>query len=405
MGSFILRTGRPRKDGRVTITFSGYVNNKRVYQGTGISVKPEDWDDARQQVRRTDVLYATLNARLREIESTFEQEKVTRVVSSDPFDIDVLRKTLSRRKPVDAPISTKDLGFWESYEQFMDAKGADRGDRTVAKYKTLKGLLKEIEAKHGPISFPSIDHDFYDRFKMHMVKKRKHTNNTVGKYISTFKTFLSWAEDRGLPVNPSFRKFKVDEEDVEVVALTWDELQLITDVDLSLQPRLDRVRDLFLFACYTGARFSDVQSLNKDDVRDGVWHLRMQKTKSETRIHLTWKAMAILQKYQAQKEWLPQISSQKMNTYLKEIGKLVELNEPVRIVRYQGAKRIEDRGPKWEYLTSHVARRTFVTLSLEKGMRPEVVMSITGHRSFKTMKKYIALNENGRKEDMDKVWG
>jgi integrase len=131
----------------------------------------------------------------------------------------------------------------------------------------------------------------------------------------------------------------------------------------------------------------------------------MQKTKSETRIHLISKAMAILQKYQAQNEWLPQISSQKMNTYLKEIGKLVELNEPVRIVRYQGAKRIEDRGPKWEYLTSHVARRTFVTLSLEKGMRPEVVMSITGHRSFKTMKKYIALNENGRKEDMDKVWG
>jgi integrase len=89
----------------------------------------------------------------------------------------------------------------------------------------------------------------------------------------------------------------------------------------------------------------------------------------------------------------------------KELGQLAEINEPVRIVRYQGAKRVEDRGPKWQFLSSHVARRTFVTISLERGMRPEVVMSITGHRSFKTMKKYIALTEQTRSEAMENVWG
>lgn len=92
----------------------------------------------------------------------------------------------------------------------------------------------------------------------------------------------------------------------------------------------------------------------------------MDKTRSETRIHLIPQAVAL--------------------------------------VRYQDAKRVEDRGPKWQLLSSHVARRTFVTISLERGMRPKVVMSITGHRSFKTMKKYIALTEQSRREALNAVW-
>ena len=94
-----------------------------------------------------------------------------------------------------------------------------------------------------------------------------------------------------------------------------------------------------------------------------------------------------------------------MNDYLKELGQLAEITEPVRIVRYQGAKRVEDRGPKWQFLSSLVARKTFVTISLERGMRPEVVMSVTGHSSFKTMKKYIALTDQARREEITKVWG
>ncbi|MBK7186918.1 MAG: hypothetical protein IPH85_13560 [Ignavibacteria bacterium] len=95
----------------------------------------------------------------------------------------------------------------------------------------------------------------------------KLTNNTIGKYVSTFKTFLSWTEERGAPVHSAFRKFKVDEEEVEVVALTWDEVQLLANVDLTENPRLDRVRDLFLLECYTGARFGDIQGLQRHPSR------------------------------------------------------------------------------------------------------------------------------------------
>lgn len=403
MSSFVLRKSRPRLDGRVSVTFSAYVNSKRIYHGTGISVRPEDWDEVKGQVRRTDVRYAKLNVQLAEFKARFEREYAD-LPSDAPPVLDNLRKKLSRRKLEKESHVPKEKTFWEQYRSFMNTKANDRTKRTMAKYVTLQKILEAFEKKYGMLTFEGINHTFGDNLSTYLTRVRKLTNNSKGKYVSTLKTFLSWAEDRGAPLSKDYRKFKVDEEDVDVIALTQDELERVKSVDLSTHPRLDRVRDLFLFACYTGARFGDVQNLNLDDVRRGTWHLRMGKTKSPTLIPIVRQAEAILDKYRHDGR-LPSISSQRMNDYLKELGRMAELNEPVCIVRYLGAKRNEIRGPKWEHLTSHVARRTFVTLSLEAGMRPDVIMSITGHRSFKTMKKYIAITEQSKKDAMENVWG
>ncbi len=162
--------------------------------------------------------------------------------------------------------------------------------------------------------------------------------------------------DRGAPVHPAYRKFKVDEEDVEVLALEWDELMLLESVDLTANPRLDRVRDLFLLECYTGARFGDIQAMHYDDIRDGVWCLRQQKTKTEVRIHISTRAEAIINKYRSVGSPLPSISSQNLNKYVKELGKTAGLDSPFRQVRRSGKTSTEKRGPKWQFLSSHVAR-------------------------------------------------
>ncbi len=403
MGKFNLRKGRPRKDGKVNVMFSGHVGGHRVFAGTGLSVKPADWDEDRQQVRRSDPNYAHINAKLSELLARFDREVLT-IKTVDLPSIERLRRSFSRKGSIEATIPAPDeITFWSGYDAFLKAKAIDRGERTIAKYKTLKKILRQFEGGFGKLSFAVLTHEFYDAFKKFLIKKRNLTNNTIGKYMSTLKTYLSWAEDRGATIPKDYRKFKVDEEDVEVVALTWDEVKLLEDIDLSQNPRLDRVRDLFLFECYTGARFGDIQKLHFDDIRGSEWYLRMGKTKSEIRIHLVPQAVVILDKYRRD-GGMPKISSQRMNDYIKELGKLAEIVEPVRQVSYQGAKRIEERGPKWQYLSSHVGRSTFVTISLERGMRPEVLMSITGHRNFKTMKRYIALTEQARSEAMVGVW-
>ncbi len=197
----------------------------------------------------------------------------------------------------------------------------------------------------------------------------------------------------------------MDEEEVEVVALTWDEVQLLANVDLTENPRLDRVRDLFLLECYTGARFGDIQAMDYNDIRHGVWCLRQQKTKTEFRIHISSRAETIINKYRSVGSPPASLSVQNLSKYVKELDKTAGLDSPFLQVGRSGKTSTEKRGPKWEFLSSHVARKTFVSISLERGMRYEVVMSFTGHKSFKTMKKYIALKEKGRKEDVERVWG
>jgi integrase len=97
-------------------------------------------------------------------------------------------------------------------------------------------------------------------------------------------------------------------------------------------------------------------------------------------------------------------SNQKMNEYLKEIGKLAEINENIAIVKYRGLEKVEFLEPKHNFISSHTARRTFVTLSLEKGMRPETVMSITGHKDYRTFKKYIKLTDKVKLAEMNDIW-
>lgn len=398
---------RSNREGRVAVVVTVCVHGERIRLGTGVLVNPEDWNDARKEVRRTEPLYAQFNSRLSDRVAEIEREIASRLQHSTvAFNLQDLQQDLSSRQLMPAiavPVQQETL--MEMFDRFIEAKRTSVAPRTVAKYETLQSLLREFGRKGMKVDFGTITHDFGDAFTKFLLVKKKHTNNTVGKYVSTFKTFLSWADERGAKFSRDYIKFRVPEEDVEIVALTADELQQLVDFDLTTNTRLQRVRDLFLFACYTSARFSDVQSCNLDDIRDNVWHLRMHKTKTETHIPLNQHARRILDTYRGDGKGLPKISSQKMNDYLKELGKLVGLDAPVRIVRYRGSTKVEERGPKWEFLSSHVARRTFVTLSLERGMRPELVMAVTGHKSYKTMKRYVALNETVCKEEMEKAWG
>ena len=102
---------------------------------------------------------------------------------------------------------------------------------------------------------------------------------------------------------------------------------------------------------------------------------------------------------------LPKLfSNQKTNEYLKELGELAGITESILIIKYRGIEKVEFLEPKYKFISSHTARRTFVTLSLEKGMRPETVMSITGHKDYKTFKKYIKLTDKVKLVEMNNIW-
>ncbi len=178
---------------------------------------------------------------------------------------------------------------------------------------------------------------------------------------------------------------------MDLVALTKEEVNRLFKADLSKHTRLARVRDLFVFSCVTDLRFSDIGNLKLENFRHYTIDFITLKTRDRLSIPLVPYARAILSRYEGR---LPEaISIQNMNDYLKELCQLVGIDEPVQRVHYIGSTRIELKAPKYEMVSTHTARRTFITLALERGTRPEIVMSITGHKDIKTMMKYVRLTD------------
>ncbi len=291
-------------------------------------------------------------------------------------------------------------GFYAVFDEFMETQSQIYSVLTIKKYKTLKKKLLQFEkGKRYKITFESIDLIFYDKFKKFMLSEKNARtsevegllNDTISKYISALKTFMQWSLDRGYHTNTAFqhRQFSAKKRvKNEIVTLSEEELMRLYHLDLSHIPRLERVRDLFCFATFTGQRWSDIELFKKEDVKEDVWRFVSYKTKKMMMVPFKGflqPAKDILLKYDYE---LPRISQQQFNKYIKEVGKLAGIVEPTVIQRFSGDKRIEIRKPKYAFMSSHMARRTCVTILLQKGVPPTTIMKLTGHTSLKTLMKY-----------------
>lgn len=290
--------------------------------------------------------------------------------------------------------------FYERFDEFIESRKQTGSILTVRKFYTLKHKLQEFETKKRyRITFDSIDLVFYDKFKAYMLsaenRRTEEANGlldeTIAKYISALKTFMQWSLDRNYHSNKEFqhRQFAAKRKTKhEIVTLNEEELIRLYEKDLSNNPRLERVRDLFCFATFTGQRWSDIENFRKEDIKDGWWIFESYKTKKVMKVPFKGfiaPALDILRKYHYD---LPRISAQKFNDYIKEAGTLAEINEIVTIKRVSGNQRIEIKKPKHEFMSSHMARRSCVTILLQRGMPPTTVMKLTGHTDLKTLMKY-----------------
>ena len=193
----------------------------------------------------------------------------------------------------------------------------------------------------------------------------------------------------------------------KVIFLTWDELNRLKDYQIPKDKQyLERVRDVFLFCCFTSLRYSDVRNLKRSDVKSDHIEVTTVKTADSLNIELNKFSKAILEKYKdihfENNMALPVISNQKMNDYLKELGELAEINEPVRETYYKGNERIDEVTPKYALLSTHAGRRTFICNALALGIPAQVVMKWTGHSDYKAMKPYIDIADDIKANAMNK---
>jgi site-specific recombinase XerD len=176
-----------------------------------------------------------------------------------------------RQKQVKKAEQIPYIDFFTFVEQFIKSAAINKQKATITSYRNSYNRLKEFEKYTGQLlTFDSFGIDFYDKFNYFIIQKKDCGNNTFGKHIRSVKTFLNEAIERGYSVNASFKskKFKTISEDVENIYLSETEIRNLLNIDLLKNPRLEKVRDLFVVGCYTGLRFSDFSEIKPENIKN-----------------------------------------------------------------------------------------------------------------------------------------
>jgi integrase len=267
-------------------------------------------------------------------------------------------------------------------------------------------FLKQFEADFGSkIFFDSINEFFFEELSRYAINERKIKNNYFAKIVAVMKSMLRWSIKKGYSQNRNFEDFRASEHDVDIVYLTFEELMGLYNHEFE-NNRLAHVRDFYCMGCFTGLRFSDLSKLHLANISDQHIVISIQKTKTQNHaIKLNKYARAILEKYKnTVYEPLPTISSQKFNDYIKECCELAGITQNFTAHWFVGVEKKSLTQPKCKFITSHTARKTFITNSLLLGMEPKAIKKIANIKKDAVLDKYMKVTEAFTDSQMDNAW-
>jgi len=436
--NFVLRTQKTLKNGKAPIYLTYSIHRVRIFNSINrYSVFPNYWDIDSQRAKyipqrearklMPDILPNDLLTETEINEINDEIDRVKNNIQEIEKEFNALKMAFSSQMVIDklkaidavSPKTKKEeqTGLvFDFIDQYIIENEDIQEKGSLSVYKSVKNHLKAYQDTTGhKVTFEGIDYSFFQKFQTFLIQRTKKNkagevsamlnNTTIAKALSTLKTFLGYARKHGIKVNNSYRDFTIKREKLEVIALTQEEFDSLLKEDLTDNKRLGKVRDIFCFACSTGLRYSDIAQLKREHIADNFIKLTIKKTKIPLTIPLNSISASILDKYKDLAKPLPIISNQNLNYYIKELCKLTGIDQQIEIVRFYGKKREVKTYRKHDLIHFHTARKTFVTLSLEKGMSAEEVMTISGHEDYKSFSRYVKVTEDRKKVVMLKAWG
>ena len=289
------------------------------------------------------------------------------------------------------------FGDWIAGRELTHAPNTLRTYRTA-----LRHLADFQAAARYAVGFDTVGGGFGQRWAEYLLKSCNLRDTVIYKNLTILKNFLGWAEGRGYPVAPDFKKISWQRREPDILTLTRGEVAALVGLDLSQHPALDNARALFLIGVYTGLRFSDVAALRPEHIQADRLRLTTQKTRDTLTIPIRPEARPLLARITA--GTLRPLHNQVLNRHLKELAALAGIETPTERTHYAGGKRHTTTAPKYEFVTTHTARRTFVTLALEAGLRPELIMRITGHKDLKAFSRYVNVTEDAVLTEFARVY-
>lgn len=370
------------------------VNGQRSEFTTKKYVDPKKWDYRSMRVKGNTEEARSLNHYLDSLRNKILQTELHYQVQNQPVTvrefIDTLLGKKNFRERTLIPV------FQDHNNRVASLIGTEFAQDTYQRYlTTLKHTQDFLNFRYraSDIALSSIDHAFITDFDFYLRSERSCSNNTTVKYMKNFKKIIRICLANGWMDRDPFLNYKVRLHEVDRAVLTQEELDRIIYKELPVD-RLDIVRDIFIFSCFTGLAYVDVKNLTPAHIIRGIdgqyWiHTRRQKTDTASRIPLLDTAWTIIEKYRDHPKCnnegtlLPVFTNQRMNAYLKEIAVLCQIEKT---------------------LTFHCARHTFATtITLNNGVPIESVSKMLGHTSIKTTQHYAKISDNKVASDMERL--
>lgn len=395
-------------------------NNGQRYQiAVGESVPPKYWNDKTYRCRtvRDYPEAAHINIRLNDWANLIEE-------AINSFGLITPTPKMLRDK-IDEVLRTRNIeagGVIENVDDQLLVTFAEKyrdkstkSDRTKKGYTTTINKLKEFEKEYkAKLRFIDIDIDFYNQFKNWMtnatyIKKKgtppiHYTKNYIGSLFKNITLFMNESKGKVHDFTGFIDKdFKSEKEETDSIYLTQEEIQKIYNLEItedllrsngyknqnliSTIKSLKEERDRFLLGCFTALRHSDYSRLDNLHFKEDIIRIWTVKKDKKVFIPMHYRVRAILER---RNNILPSaISDQKHNKQVKALGKLAGINEETVLSKTRGGKRIETIGPKYQFITSHTARRSGATNMYLAGVDLKFIQDILGHSKIEQTIRYI----------------
>ncbi len=372
---FLLQKVRINKQGKCPIRCRISHLKSRHEFSIGLFINPNNWNSTLQKAIPPDTEHQQINTQLSLIKQEINQAFLFLQVQQEQFDVDdiYLKYKGEDIKPSKTLMevftlhntkmnSLVDIEYTKStYSKFVEAKQHTE-DFLMYQNKKKNILLEDINLK------------FLQDFDYYLKTKKSFKQITINKSIQRVRKIIKLAIAEGFLFTDPFLLYKPKKVINNVIYLSTEELSELENHTFS-QSRLDQVRDMFVFCCYTGLPYQEMASLTKKNIvkkfDDKLWiDMYRQKTKKHLSVPLLTKAISILEKYQDSQNLLPVISNQKFNSYIKEIAEIIGIEKN---------------------LSHHTARKTFATTVLLYNDVPmEIVSELLGHSKLSTTQEHYA---------------
>ena len=386
---FYLRSNYVNKEGKTSVMLRIYLNNERLSLGsTGISVKSSQWDKEKERIKGRTTEALNTNLQLDNIASGL-QSIFRRIEMSDVVSLERIKSEfLGKKEEIDTLMQL----FEKHNGDVAKQVGVSVVKATLQKYNVCKRHFSEFlekQYKRSDLKLTELTYVVIREFDLYLRTEVGQNPNTATKTMKTFKTITLLGQKMGVLLHDPFMNHRFHIEPVNRGFLTDEEILLIANKDLGIS-RLELVRDIFIFSCFTGLAYIDVSNLTPDHIvtlGDKQWIMtQRQKTSVETNVLLLDIPKAIIAKYGGKTyrngKLFPMLTNQKTNSYLKEIADICGIKKN---------------------LTFHLARHTFATMSLSKGVPMESVSKMLGHTNIRTTQIYARITNKKIEHDMEEL--